>query len=393
MTPHSSREPEPSASPAYFPTSLVVLQPSAFCNLDCHYCYLPHRDDKNRLSFDTLDGIISRLIDWNYFAPVLEVSWHSGEPLAVPIAYYKAAFPRIDPLRKIVPQVNQSIQTNGTLITDAHCELFKKHSVSVGVSIDGPAWLHDKRRPFRNGRGSHARTVIGINKLREHNVPFYAIMVAGRDSLQHAEEIYHHMKGLGVTFLGINIEEREGANKSSSLDESRRAEFVDFIDTIFRLSLADGHIIIRDLYMTATYLSRSSLPLRSVSATPGEILTFDWKGNVATLSPELVPFSEMLNTAALSIASAFARPQWREIERSVAQGLLECELSCDYYSVCGGGNPSNKIAENGSFASTETNACRFQVKEITEIVLTMLEDEKLRAKIEDVVNNRHLMRL
>lgn len=377
---------------SYHPTGLVVLQPTPFCNLDCDYCYLPHRSDRHRLDLETLDGIVQRLVDWNYFAPVLEISWHAGEPLAVPVSYYEEALPRLEPLHECVPLVHQTVQTNGTLITDAFCALFKRYKMSVGVSIDGPAWLHDRIRSYRDGRGSHAKTVAGIEKLKKHGVPFYAIMVVRRDSLPHAEEIYVHMKELGITFLGINIEEAEGVNTSSTLDSATQSEFGTFLDSMFRLSLADGQVVIRDLYMTATYLSRSSLPLRSVSATPGEILSFDWKGNVATFSPELVPFKEMTDTSNMSIASAFERPEWESVEKDIAHGVVECELTCDYFSVCGGGNPSNKLTENGSFVSTETNACLLQVKVTTEIVLRMFEENKLKPKLDDLVSNKHLMR-
>jgi len=345
------------------------------------------------MSANTLDAIVSRLCDWSFFGPTLEVSWHAGEPLSVPVSYYEEMLPKFNPLRAIVPRINHTVQTNGTLLSDDYCRLFKEHGVSVGVSIDGPAWLHDRHRTFRSGAGSHAQTVAGIKKLIDHSIPFYAIMVASVESLPHAEEIYYHMRDLGITFLGVNVEESEGVHPSSTLDGIDGKLFSDFIEKMFRLSLDDGRVVIRDLYMTATYLSRSSLPLRSVSASPGEILTFDWKGNVATYSPELVPFPAMDNTAALSISNALQRPEWRAVEAQIAQGLLECELTCDYFSVCGGGNPSNKLTEHGSFASTETTACRLQVKETTEIVLKLFEDENLRKVLQDLVGNKHLMRL
>jgi len=41
--------------------------------------------------------------------------------------------------------------------------------------------------------------------------------------------------------------------------------------------------------------------------------------------------------------------------------------------VCGGGEPVNKLAENGSFASSETTYCRLTKMRATDLVLDALE--------------------
>jgi uncharacterized protein len=41
--------------------------------------------------------------------------------------------------------------------------------------------------------------------------------------------------------------------------------------------------------------------------------------------------------------------------------------------VCGGGEPVNKLAENGSFASTETVYCRLTKMRATDLVLDALD--------------------
>ena len=43
------------------------------------------------------------------------------------------------------------------------------------------------------------------------------------------------------------------------------------------------------------------------------------------------------------------------------------------FSVCGGGEPVNKLAENGSFASTETAYCRLTKMRATDLMLDALE--------------------
>ena len=55
-----------------------------------------------------------------------------------------------------------------TLIDDAWCELFVHHRVKLGISIDGPADLHDRHRRTRNGRGTHAQVMRGVAQLQAH---------------------------------------------------------------------------------------------------------------------------------------------------------------------------------------------------------------------------------
>jgi uncharacterized protein len=57
----------------------------------------------------------------------------------------------------------------------------------------------------------------------------------------------------------------------------------------------------------------------------------------------------------------------------IEAGVAMCRESCEYFSVCGGGEPVNKLAENGTFVSTETTYCRLTKMRATDLVLDALE--------------------
>ena len=57
----------------------------------------------------------------------------------------------------------------------------------------------------------------------------------------------------------------------------------------------------------------------------------------------------------------------------IEAGVAMCRNSCEYFSVCGGGEPVNKLAENGTFISTETTYCRLTKMRATDLVLDALE--------------------
>ena len=49
--------------------SLLVLQPTPFCNIDCSYCYLSHRTSRARMSLETLGLVCDRVFDGAISAP------------------------------------------------------------------------------------------------------------------------------------------------------------------------------------------------------------------------------------------------------------------------------------------------------------------------------------
>ncbi|HMB75648.1 MAG TPA: radical SAM protein, partial [Kiloniellaceae bacterium] len=108
------------------------MQPTAFCNLDCSYCYLPHRNDKRRMSMATLAAVFEDLFTSRFLGDRLTVVWHAGEPLVLPPAYYAEAFQAIERLRPPGLILDHSFQSNGTLLNDTWVDFIKTRQIRVG---------------------------------------------------------------------------------------------------------------------------------------------------------------------------------------------------------------------------------------------------------------------
>src|ERR1700694_4599570 len=119
---------------SFVPADLLLVQPTPFCNIDCSYCYLAHRSDRKRMAMQTVQAVVRFIRDVPVAREPLGVVWHAGEPLAVPTSFYESAFECFASDPEVVP-VRQHIQTNGVLIDDSWCSLFKRWSVYVGISI------------------------------------------------------------------------------------------------------------------------------------------------------------------------------------------------------------------------------------------------------------------
>jgi uncharacterized protein len=106
----------------------------------------------------------------------------------------------------------------------------------------------------------------------------------------------------------------------------------------------------------------------------------DWAGNISTFSTELLglknpDYEDFLlgNINRHALVDLPRRSNFARMLADIRAGVEMCRESCEYFSVCGGGEPVNKLAENGSFVSTETTYCRLTKMQATDLVLDALE--------------------
>ena len=72
---------------------LIVLQPTPYCNINCAYCYLGHRDDRRLMAPAVIDAIRDRLFARMAPDASPRIVWHAGEPTVAPIAWYEFRLP------------------------------------------------------------------------------------------------------------------------------------------------------------------------------------------------------------------------------------------------------------------------------------------------------------
>lgn len=367
---------------------LLVIQPTPFCNINCDYCYLPERDSNRKMSTAVLQKTIEKVFASDLIGESLTIVWHAGEPLAVPISFYEEAFKTIASLSVATEKIFHSFQTNGTLINDKWCEFIKKHNIRVGLSIDGPAFVHDAHRKDRQGRGTHARVMEGVQCLRKHGIDFHVIAVVTEQALDHPDEVFQFFLDNDIRQVGFNIEEIEGTNQSSTLaSHSVEQKVTKFFERIFQLQKqANGAVRIREFDRAfQAILACSSgqgvdILKGNDQTTPFGIISVDTNGNFSSFSPELLGmqsaeygdfcFGNMLVDELHSISK---NNKFNQVLQDIEKGNQICSQSCEYYFLCGGGAPSNKYYENGTFASGETMYCRNSIKTPLDIVLADLE--------------------
>ncbi|BAQ66843.1 cyclophane-forming radical SAM/SPASM peptide maturase GrrM/OscB [Geminocystis sp. NIES-3709] len=369
------------------PISLIIIQPNSFCNLDCDYCYLPDRHLQNKLSLDLIDPIFKSIFTSPFLGCDFGVCWHAGEPLTMPVSFYKSAFQLIEEANtkynKSEYSFYHSYQTNGTLINQGWCDLWQEYPVHVGVSIDGPAFLHDVHRKNRKGGNSHDLTMRGIRYLQKNNIPYNTISVITEESLNYPDEMFNFFAENEIYDLAFNMEETEGVNELTSLNGIEiEHKYSQFIKRFWQLVTESKlPFIVREFEILISLIYSGNRLTNTDMNKPFVIVNFDYQGNFSTFDPELLSvktdkYGDFIfgNVLKDSLESICETEKFKTIYKDINDGVKLCSDNCSYFGICGGGAGSNKYWENGTFASMETQACRYRIKILTDVLVSTIEN-------------------
>ena len=201
----------PFARPLY-----VMLKPvGPMCNLRCQYCYyLPTANRRQPpiansqqkteggssiMSDELLEQFTKEYIEAQTMPQVL-FTWHGGEPTLRPLDFYRKAV-QLQKRYAQGRQINNCLQTNGTLLNDEWCAFLAENHFLVGLSIDGPQPFHDQYRLTRGGQPTWERVVRAIQLLRKHGVEWNAMATVNQANVDHPLDFYHFFKENQCTYL------------------------------------------------------------------------------------------------------------------------------------------------------------------------------------------------
>ena len=205
-------------------------------------------------------------------------------------------------------------------------------------------------------------------------------------SLDFPDEIYYYFKELGgVRSLCFNMDEEDGVNTKSTLNENTEVKLKLFWKRMYQLQLVKGNYMhLREIHGFNEALLKGNFtnnPFYLGQMTqPFKILTIDTYGNFSTFSPELVGMKDEKltdfnfgNIKNDTFSSVLTNEKFINVFNEILEGVKKCNNECNYFSFCGGGAPSNKLYENGSFNTTETKFCKYSKKILVDAFLEEIE--------------------
>jgi len=387
------------------PVEMVVLQGTGFCNLNCDYCYLSEdsRQNKSKMPIGTTIAIFEKLLHSHYLGDEVRVSWHSGEPLVLKPEYYRAAMDGILELREAQGknvQITFDIQTNGTLINQEWCNLLKEYHeyLSIGISCDGPEFLHDQHRKTWRGMPTHHRTQHGMQLLVDNGIPFDVTAVISPEGLHYPIEFIEffspfveyvrefHFNLHDEFFIDKDVEEKV---------QEYTASYTFFLRALLDYCDEKGGCKIPRIRNFSTFYNRlfvdsdkrPGYDARSM-CRPFKTLSIEINGDVTTFYAGLTvdeckDLKNLYGDGCGMVIGNILTDSLEEIASSAKLGRIQkdfeyshraCESQCDYFELCSGGYNLIKYRRYGRFDAVETPECKVHVKAFADTLMDHMNE-------------------
>lgn len=206
-----------------------IIETNKNCNLDCAYCFIPNKN-QNELSRIS-DEILKRLVVGTKELGINEVLfiWHGGEPLLLGRNSFANALELQKTYGLATQKFDNAIQSNGTLVDDKWLRFLQENDIGVGVSLDGPAEIHDVNRRSVDGRSSHYKAEMGLNSVKTMNQSGGVCAVVSKASLGRERMILDYFEQLEtgeIDFLPCFLPNHHTEENTFSITDQEFGEFL-----------------------------------------------------------------------------------------------------------------------------------------------------------------------
>jgi len=184
--------------------NLMIKPAGSKCNMNCHYCYYLDKagiygGSEPVMTEQMLEKFIRTYIEATEIDQV-NFNWHGGEPLVMGLDFYRKAV-ALEMKYAAGKRITNTLQTNGTLISEDAAKFFADNDFLIGVSIDGPKDIHDRFRKDKGGLPSFERVVRGIEALYKAGAQYNLMTTLNKASAGRGLEIYQFLKTLGSNYF------------------------------------------------------------------------------------------------------------------------------------------------------------------------------------------------
>ncbi len=327
--------------------SLLIKPASADCNLRCSYCfYLAKAGLYPDVTTHRMSDEVLRQLVRSYMAtpqPAYSFGWQGGEPTLMGVDFFRKVTAYQKEFGFPGCNVSNALQTNGTLIDDQLAAHLAEYNFLVGVSLDGPANMHDCYRRYIDGSGTHSAVFKGIETLRRNKVDFNILTLVSKANVQHPREVYRYLKDLG--FLHHQYIECVEFDKSGKLLPYAidGEQWGDFLCGIFDEWMdGDTRTVSVRLFDSIVYkLVTGSSNVCSMGHDCRQYFMVEYNGDVYPCDFFAEPglkLGNILQTGWKEMGDSETYRIFGERKRQLGE---EC-LSCKYLDLCMGDCPKNR---------------------------------------------------
>ncbi|MCU0408006.1 MAG: anaerobic sulfatase maturase [Bacteroidales bacterium] len=276
-------------------------------------------------------------------------SWHGGEPLMAGIDFYRKALSLQKKYKPAGSKIINGIQTNGTLLNGEWGKLLAANGFIAGISMDGPARLHNWYRKAKNFEGTYSKVRLGYEILRKHGINPEILCVVNAENVKFPLEVYRHFRAIGaeyITFLPL-VERETGSDGGVSKRSVGAPDFGIFLSKVFDEWTANdiGLIKVQIFEEAARTAFSQDHTLCIFKVDCGGVPVVEHTGDFYSCDHYVTPDYLVGNIAKSSLASLLDSRRQRKFGRAKSQTLpLYCR-ECNVLAMCNGECPKNRFIE------------------------------------------------
>jgi len=273
------------------------------------------------------------------------------------VGFFRKAVQLVEAHRRPGQRILQTIQTNGTLLTDEWCELLAENHFLVGISIDGPPRIHDVYRVDKRGNPTSSKVLAGLELLKKHNVEFNVLCTINAANQDHPLDVYRYFRDeLGARFIQfIPVVERDnetGFQEGDRVTDRSVApdRFGDFLIEIYEEWLRHDIGTVYVSHFDAALASWVGVPpaMCVFAETCGDAVALEHNGDLYSCDHFVEPDYLLGNIFDDHLVELMASPQQRAFGAAKRDSLPTYCLECPVKFACHGECPKNR------FVSTPT---------------------------------------
>lgn len=334
----------------------MVKPGGAICNLDCSYCYFLSKEmlypgSRFRMAYALLEDYTKQYIEAQR-VPEVTFAWQGGEPTLLGLEFYRHAVALQKKYQRSGMRIQNTFQTNGTLLDDAWCMFFKGNDFLIGLSLDGPERLHDAYRVDKGGQGTFKQVMRGLGLLKKHWVAFNILTTLHAANAPYPLEVYRFLRDdVGAEFMQfIPIVERDNASGfqegSAVTDRSITGEqYGGFMTAVFdawvRRDVGRVYVQLFDVALAAWVGVSPGLCI--FEKTCGNALALEHNGDVYSCDHFVEPNHLLGNLQELPLLEMVTSDRQRAFGQAKVDTLPKYCQSCEVRFVCNGGCPKDRV--------------------------------------------------
>lgn len=242
--------------------SVLIKPASSLCNIRCKYCFYADisslRDVRSygKMTDDTTQKMIANLYLDLEDGDALTLAFQGGEPTLAGIGYFEKLAELVEQQTKRVT-VHYAIQTNGMVINQRWCRLFKRYNFLVGLSIDGSPIYHDLNRLDIKGRGTYHRVMATKKLFDDYQIDYNILCVLTNQLAKEAKKVFRFLQENHIRYVQFIpcLDELNAENRSSyALTPQRFATFYQQLFKLWFKELEKGNYISIKLFDDLVHL-------------------------------------------------------------------------------------------------------------------------------------------